>query len=57
MQATQNSSNGFAPPENPFYMTNNKVYGTNWESTSGQNPLKCDEIPIYSDIVSTRTST
>ena len=52
MQATQSNSNGFAPPKNPFFLTNNNGYGTNWESTNGHNPIKAEGIPVYSDIVS-----
>ena len=41
------SSNGFAPPENPFYLTNNGKYGTAWASTGGTNPLKIEATPSY----------
>ena len=46
------SSNGFAPPENPFYLTNNKNYGTKWTSTGGEHPLKVEVTPSYDQIVS-----
>ena len=55
MKAT--SSNGFAPPENPFYLTNNKLYGTSWGSTGGEHPLKIENTPSYNQIVSVSRST
>ena len=40
--------------ENPFYMTNNKQYGTQWQSANNQGygTLNDKDIPQYRDIVS-----
>ena len=37
---------------NPFYQPNNQSYGQNWQASAGEHPLKMEDIPLYSDVVS-----
>ena len=38
--------------ENPFYQPNNQSYGTTWQASQGEHPLKMEDVPLYSDVVS-----
>ncbi len=37
---------------NPFFKPTNSAYGTAWQASSGANPVKMENIPLYSDVVS-----
>jgi len=45
--------------QNPFYITNNSSYGTNWQSAGNQSfgALKADDSPLWRQTVSIRNLT
>ena len=40
---------------NPFYRPSNSSYGSAWMASQGNNPVKMEAIPLYSDVVSSRS--
>ena len=52
MQASAGETGARDTQSNPFYITNNGGYGTAWASTGGENPVKAEQTPLYSEIVS-----
>ena len=42
---------------NPFFKPTNSAYGTAWQASSGADPIKMDNIPLYSDVVSSTIRT
>ena len=38
--------------KNPFYQPTNSSYGSAWQASAGEHPVKMSDIPLYSDVVS-----
>ena len=47
-----NPDKGLNVGPNPFYQPVNTGYGTNWQSSQGQNPIQVEDAPLYNEIVS-----
>ena len=47
-----NPDKGINVGTNPFYRPSNSAYGSVWQASSGENPVKMGDIPQYPDVVS-----
>ena len=47
-----NNDKGLNIGSNPFYQPSNAGYGSAWQASEGQHPVKMGDIPLYSDVVS-----
>lgn len=47
-----NPDQGINVGSNPFYRPSNSAYGSQWQASKGDNPVKMNEIPQYPDVVS-----
>ncbi len=48
-----NPDKGINVGSNPFYRPSNSAYGSQWQASKGDNPVKMGDIPQYPDVVST----
>ena len=47
-----NPDKGMNVGSNPFYRPSNSAYGSQWQASKGENPVKMGDIPLYPDVVS-----
>ena len=47
-----NPDKGMNIGANPFYRPSNSAYGSEWQASKGDNPVKMGDIPQYPDVVS-----
>ena len=47
-----NPDKGLNVGTNPFYRPSNSAYGSEWQASKGENPVKMGDIPLYPDVVS-----
>ena len=47
-----NPDKGINIGSNPFYRPSNSAYGSEWQASKGENPVKMGDIPLYPDVVS-----
>ena len=47
-----NPDKGINIGSNPFYRPSNSSYGSVWQASQGENPVKMGDIPQYPDVVS-----